>query len=234
LSEGEQRVVSLAAFLADSEGGGATAPFIFDDPISSLDQDYEEATVKRLVTLAKKRQVIVFTHRISLLTFLEDVAESEGIKPRVVGLQKESWGTGEPSTPPLFAMKPDKVINLLLNDRVPRARKVLADEGTEAYSIQAKAICSEIRVAIERLVESTLLNGIVLRFRRPVNTLNKLDKLSKIKPADCKLIDDLMTEYSKYEHSQSGEAPVAMPDPDQLERDLRRLQVWQEEFSKRV
>ena len=48
LSEGERRIVSLAAFLADVEGIEANTPFVFDDPISSLDQDYEEAVVARL------------------------------------------------------------------------------------------------------------------------------------------------------------------------------------------
>ena len=48
LSEGEFRIISLAAFLADSEGRGAKTPFVFDDPISSLDQPYEEATARRL------------------------------------------------------------------------------------------------------------------------------------------------------------------------------------------
>jgi energy-coupling factor transporter ATP-binding protein EcfA2 len=233
LSEGEARVVSLAAFLADSEGGDATAPFIFDDPISSLDQDFEEAAVRRLIALAKKRQVIVFTHRISLLTFLRDMAKAEGIEPLVVGLRKEPWGTGEPSTPPLFSMKPAQAINLLINDRVPRARKALAEGGNEAYDIQAKAICSEIRIVIESLVESTLLNGIVTRFRRAVNTMGKLDKLAEIKPDDCKFLDDMMTEYSKYEHSQSDEAPVAPPDADNLVEDLMKLKTWEAEFSKR-
>jgi len=45
LSEGEFRIVSLAAFLADVEGKNGRATFVFDDPISSLDQDFEEATV---------------------------------------------------------------------------------------------------------------------------------------------------------------------------------------------
>jgi energy-coupling factor transporter ATP-binding protein EcfA2 len=43
LSEGENRIVSIAAFLADVTGKSNQAPFIFDDPISSLDQTYEEA-----------------------------------------------------------------------------------------------------------------------------------------------------------------------------------------------
>jgi hypothetical protein len=77
LSEGESRIVSLAAFLADVEGRQGKAPFIFDDPISSLDQDYEEAAVVRLVELSKNRQVIVFTHRLSLLTLLEEAEEKK-------------------------------------------------------------------------------------------------------------------------------------------------------------
>ena len=62
LSEGEFRIISLAAFLADVEGHANRATFVFDDPISSLDQYYEEATARRLVDLSISRQVIVFTH----------------------------------------------------------------------------------------------------------------------------------------------------------------------------
>src|SRR5439155_5929644 len=74
LSEGERRAVSLAAFAADVEGNEADAPIVFDDPISSLDQDFEESVVARLIALTKKRQVIVFTHRLSTLAILEDAA----------------------------------------------------------------------------------------------------------------------------------------------------------------
>lgn len=49
LSEGEFRMVSLAAFLADVEARKDGAPFVFDDPISSLDHMFEEATARRLV-----------------------------------------------------------------------------------------------------------------------------------------------------------------------------------------
>lgn len=67
LSEGEHRIIALASFFADVIGGNNTNPFVFDDPISSLDQQYEEKIVERLVELSKTRQVIVFTHRLSLL-----------------------------------------------------------------------------------------------------------------------------------------------------------------------
>ena len=232
LSEGERRVVSLAAFLADVGGIEASTPFVFDDPISSLDQDYEESVVARLVALAKTRQVIVFTHRLSLLTLLEAALEAAGANVRVVSLNREPWGSGEPGDTPFPARKPKAALNGLL-DAVKRARKVLNDTGTADYEIHAKAICRDTRIMLERLVEDTLLNGVVLRFRRSVQTDNRIAQLGKIQTADCKLIDDMMTKYSRYEHSQSKEAPVALPPPDEIAADLVTLQTWYKAFTDR-
>ena len=233
LSEGERRVVSLAAFVADVEGIDANTPIVFDDPITSLDQDFEESVVARLVALAKKRQVIAFTHRLSMLTHLEDAAKLAGIATRTVALNREPWGTGEPGETPFAARKPDKVINGLLNERLARARKVLTDNGKAEYDLHAKAICSDVRILVERLVEDTLLNEVVRRFRRAVHTQNRIGGLAKIKPEDCQMIDELMTKYSRYEHSQPNEATVPLPEPDDIAADLTRLQVWLKEFSER-
>ena len=232
LSEGEFRIISLAAFVADVEGSANKSTFIFDDPITSLDQEYEEATVNRLVELSKSRQVIVFTHRLSMLAMLEEMAGKNAVEVNVIGLQRETWGAGEPREAPLPAQKPKKAINSLIN-RVAEAKKTQNNTGQEAYELIAKGICSEIRITLERLVENDLLADVVHRFRREIHTKNKLNKLSKITPEDCKYIDDLMTEYSKYEHSQSNETPVAPPDPDKLDADLKALKDWRDEFEKR-
>ncbi len=232
LSEGEFRIISLAAFLADVEGHANKASFVFDDPISSLDQDYEEATARRLVELSKARQVIVFTHRLSMLALLEGEASKNGLVPNVIGLEREPWGAGEPIGPPLQAQKPKKTINLLIA-RVKEARKILADKGKQEYDWIAKGICSEIRITLERLIENDLLADVIQRFRRSITTQGKLHKLAKITASDCKYMDDLMTKYSRYEHSQPGEAPVPLPDPDELEVDLTALAKWRDEFEKR-
>lgn len=232
LSEGERRVVSLAAFLADVEGIEANTPFVFDDPISSLDQDYEEAVVARLVSLAKKRQVIVFTHRLSLLTMLDDALEAAGMKAAVVAVNREPWGTGQPGEAPFPARKPKAALNAL-NDAVNRARKVLNEQGQAAYDLHAKAICRDFRIMVERLVEESLLGGVVLRFRRSVQTDGRISQLGKIQPSDCKLVEEMMTKYSRYEHSQSVEAPVAIPQPDDIAADVATLQAWLKEFSDR-
>lgn len=233
LSEGEFRIVSLAAFLADVDSDESTAAFIFDDPISSLDQDFEEATAARLIRLCAKRQVIVFTHRLSLLAMLEDTAEKAEVDCRVVSLQRESWGTGEPAGPPLPAQKPKTALNALSGERLARARRVQKDQGSAAYAIESKALCSDIRITIERLIELELLADVVQRFRRPINTQGKIGKLARINSTDCNFLDGMMTKYSRYEHAQPREAPVALPEPDEIEKDLKRLKEWQTEFSNR-
>lgn len=231
LSEGERRVVSLAAFVADVEGIEASTPIVFDDPITSLDQDFEESVVARLVTLAKKRQVIVFTHRLSLLTLLEEAAKAV-VATRVVALNREPWGTGQPGETPFAARRPEKVINGL-NDWLARARKIYTDSGKAEYDLHAKGICCDVRILVERLVEDALLNEVIRRSRREVQTKNRIVGLAKIKPEDCQLIDELMTKYSRYKHSQSNEAPVQLPEPDEIAADLTRLQIWLKEFSER-
>jgi len=233
LSDGEFRIVSLAAFLADIEGHPVKAPLIFDDPISSLDQDFEEAAVKLFVKLCETRQVIVFTHRLSLLALLQTAADKESIKYHVISLEREAWGCGEPCEPPLPAQKPQNAINSLI-DRVTKARKVLDENGKAEYQIYAQSICSDLRKTLERVIELELLSEVVQRFRRDVQTKNKLHKLAAISNGDCTFLDNLMTEYSKYQHSQSYETPVLHPGPDQLQGDLIRLKEWVEDFKKRT
>lgn len=230
LSEGELRVVSLAAFLADVTGKQQAAPLVFDDPISSLDQSFEEAVVQRLVNLSSDRQVIVFTHRLSLVALLQEYRKRKGCEPSVVCVRSEPWGTGEPGDTLLFAKKPDKALNVLLNENLAKARKAYDEEGQLAYTPVAKAICTEFRILLERIIECDLLADVVQRFRRAVTTQGKLAKLAHIKAEDCKFLDDMMTKYSRLEHSQPNEAPVAIPLPSELKMDLEKLRDWRTAF----
>lgn len=233
LSEGELRVVSIAAFLADVAINQDNAAFIFDDPISSLDQDYEEKTAYRLAKMSKTRQVIVFTHRLSLLHLLESAAKKASVAFRIVSLSRQPWGAGEPGEVPLTVQNPTKALNLLINERLPKARKVFEQHGTQEYQPLAKALCSDFRIIVERMIENDLLADVVQRFRRPINTMGKIQNLAKISTADCKYMDDIMTKYSRYEHAQPDEAPVPLPEPPELDTDLRGLKSWQDAFNVR-
>lgn len=230
LSEGEARIIALAAFLADVTGGSNNNPFIFDDPISSLDQTYEEKTVKRLVELSVTRQVIVFTHRLSLLGQLIDEADG---KIKTIGIRKEHWGTGEIGETPIFAKKPDKVLKTFAQEKLTVAQKIYEQNGYDTYYPHGKMLCSDLRILIERIVEIYLLADVVQRHRRAVNTMGKIENLAKITSDDCAMIDKFMTKYSYYEHSQPIEVPVEIPTPDNIKQDISELLIWIEEFSGR-
>lgn len=231
LSDGEKRIVSLAAFLADVTGREIRVPFIFDDPISSLDQDFEENVTDRLVELSKERQVIVFTHRLSLLSLLSDkVGDGE---PETICISREPWGTGNPDNFPINCKNPVPALNELSNTYIAKARKIYEEQGTSQYSIYAQSICSSFRTLIEKSVERILLADIVQRHRRAITTKGKIYNLKKIQEEDCKLFDDMMTKYSRYEHSQSVEMPIELPKPEDFEADVRTMLDWYNEFKKR-
>ncbi|MEM6483410.1 MAG: AAA family ATPase [Pseudomonadota bacterium] len=232
LSEGENRIVSLAAFLADVTGKSNRAPFIFDDPISSLDQSYEEAVVQRLIELSKDKQVIVFTHRLSLLGTIRHFAEKKAIKLDVISIRSADWGTGEPAPIPLSQSDIKTALNTLMNQRYQDAKKASENSEFEHAEILLKSMCSDFRTLVERSIENDLLCGVVQRFQRPVHTL-KLKDLGKLKSTDCDLLDSLMTKYWGFEHSQPTESPVELPKPDELLADMAALKTWRDEYAKR-
>jgi energy-coupling factor transporter ATP-binding protein EcfA2 len=232
LSEGENRIVSIAAFLADVTGKSNYAPFIFDDPISSLDQNYEEAVVKRLIGLSQDKQVIVFTHRLSLLGTVLHFAEQKTIMPDVVSIRSADWGTGEPAPIPLSQCDIKSALNTLMNQRYQDAKKASENGEFDREESDVKSICSDFRVLVERSIENDLLCGVVQRFQRPIHTL-KLKHLAKLRDTDCNLLDSLMTKYSVFEHSQPTESPVELPKADDLLVDMTSLKTWREEYMKR-
>lgn len=245
LSEGETRIVTLAAFLADMSGSSDPSPFIFDDPISSLDQSFEERVVSRLVELSKSRQVVVFTHRLSLLTLIENTidrlkgqAKMEG-KEAHVTLHIQSlrrMGKVAGITNPLISIRdanPQSAANRLRDEAVPQLAKLHAAGLAEEYEERAKSVCSDFRILVERCVEKVLMNDVLTRFRRSVETKNKIGALAKITPEDCQFVDTLMTRYSSFEHSQPDELPAELPDFEEIKKDVVALASWIEGFKKR-
>jgi energy-coupling factor transporter ATP-binding protein EcfA2 len=244
VSEGENRIISLAAFLADMTAVNLPTPFIFDDPISSLDQDFEERVVERLVDLAKTRQVIVFTHRLSLLTLIEDAvqhtteaAKAANIPPsialQVTAIRSLGIHKGLVGDLGVREGKPQKGFLKILQDEIPALRKFYDLGMVNEVDHSAKKICSEFRILLEITVERVLLNNVVKRFRRSITTLNRITSLAKINLADCELIDELVTKYSCFEHSQPVDIGAQLPTPDEFQQDVQAVLTWMSDFEKR-
>ncbi|MFA5762744.1 MAG: chromosome segregation protein SMC [Bacilli bacterium] len=239
LSEGENRIVALAAFLADMTGSDQTTPFIFDDPISSLDQEYEERVVERLVDLARTRQVVIFTHRLSLLALLEDATEAAKrvateIAPTlsIVTLRRIGTEVGMVDELDVRHKKPRSGFAVLRDQKIPQIRKHMEVGNATAYESALKMVCGDFRVLIERTIEKVMLDGLMERFRRSMQT-KQIMTLAKINADDCALIDVMMTKYSRFEHSQPDELASNPPSPDELATDLDKVITWIDEFGKR-
>jgi energy-coupling factor transporter ATP-binding protein EcfA2 len=237
LSDGERRIIALAAFIADVVDKPYAAPFIFDDPISSLDHDYEWSVATRLAELAQQRQVLVLTHRLSLFGAMEDAAKKLGDTWKDRHLHQhciESFNgvSGHPANQDATTANTKTANNILIN-RLNDAKKAGDTSGASAYRALAQGICSDFRKLIERTVEDDLLNQVVRRHRRSVQTDNRLSILTHISSDDCTFFDRLMTNYSCYEHSQSTETPVVIPEEAELRFDLEALKTWREGFKKR-
>lgn len=71
LSEGEQKVIALADFIAETNITTINKGIIFDDPVNSLDHKRKEIIAQRLVNLSDYKQVIVFSHDITFVKYLE-------------------------------------------------------------------------------------------------------------------------------------------------------------------
>ncbi|MDU9393144.1 AAA family ATPase [Pseudomonas sp. zfem002] len=237
LSEGERRIISLAAFLADVADKPGSAPFIFDDPISSLDHDFEWLVACRLGELARTRQVIVFTHRLSLYGAMEDVAKKAGDtwrKQHYRSLCIESFANaaGQLADPETWNSNTSAASNILKN-RLQAANKAAETGGAATYKALAQGICSDFRKLLERSVEEDLLNGVVIRHRRSVTTMNKLSPLQNMLVDELRTIDTLMTKYSFFEHSQSSETPAAIPESEELLSDIESLITWRSSMKTR-
>ncbi|MDD5792737.1 MAG: hypothetical protein PUD22_09165 [Erysipelotrichaceae bacterium] len=224
LSEGENRVTSLAAFFAEASGRSEITPLIVDDPISSLDYNYETKVIDRLVNAARERQVIVFTHRISMVVGISDRAKVEGIAYDEVTLLSSRNRKGVPSDNSSIGGKVKKQLNILINGKLKKLKSL--DELEDEYTVLFHNVCQEFRNIVEKSVEDVLLAEVVKRFRKDIQTKNRLDKLSKITDEDLKLIDRLMTKYSYYDHSMSDETPLIEMSVGELERDLLELKDW--------
>jgi len=62
LSDGEQKAVGLALFLAEIESQNDKSPIVFDDPVTSIDHEIAHSLAKRFLEISLERQIIIFTH----------------------------------------------------------------------------------------------------------------------------------------------------------------------------
>lgn len=234
LSEGEQKVISLSAFLAEIKTFKNNAPIILDDPVSSLDHIYREKIAERLAKEALTRQVITFTHDISLIMEIEgkcdDIALSLGKGPArsTFTIRRNGSDSGF-----CYSKAPWRGMNTAQRsqhlDEDVHAIKVLYESDVDNYNQRVALLYCLLREAWESLIEQDLFCQIVTRGRNSVQTL-RLDQLS-IQPTDANIITKQMTKASNwmFGHDKSRALTENRPAPTEVLEDIAKLRAFSKE-----
>ena len=227
LSEGEQKVIALADFLAEASLRQIPAPLIFDDPVNSLDYRRIGEVSGRIAALAEERQVIVFTHNIwlavELLSRFEEKREAcayyrvsdEGGKGTIVKGVHPRWDT---------VKKTMGKINKALQD-------AKAAEGEQRAAFVEHAY-SWIRTWCEVVVEEEFFGGVLGRYAPNVS----MGKLENVKPE--RLATAIAAVNPIFEkacrimegHSQPLESLGVAPSLKDAEEDWGKLQKARDDY----
>lgn len=235
LSEGEQRALALACFLAEIGGYDPRYGIIIDDPVSSLDHLRIRKVAHRLVAEAKKgRQVIIFTH--NLVFFNEVVSEAARagdaaplIKSVVTKTQSEGFGVIRENSEPWVADLNARIETLR---KRAKALRSVTDFDTDEYRRQAKDFYSDLRESWERAVEELVLAKTVVRFVPDVMT-GRLKDVT-VTDEDYRIIFFAMKRASERSgHDMSAGRDIPQPVPDDMEADLKVLDDFRIEVKKR-
>lgn len=232
LSEGEQRAIAIASFMAEVRLGKGRGGIVLDDPVSSLDHRRRWEVAERLAKESLVRQVVVFTHDIYFLLILQQKVNEVGATLTKNYIRKTRDGYGVHS-----GDLPYEVLGTI--DRLGRLRQMVVDvrkaakEGDEDLQRHLTTQCyGKLRLAWERCIEEVLLNGAVVRFGEGVSTQRL--KGVMVTDDDYREIEVGMSKASKFEHDPAaavGRLPV--PDPDELSADIERLETWRDKVNKR-
>ncbi|MBY6063311.1 AAA family ATPase [Pseudidiomarina sediminum] len=230
-SEGEQRCIAIAAFLAEMKADNRDSTVIFDDPVNSLSHQWSSRVAARLVDESKKRQVVVFTHDIVFFKLLLEQAELQDAEHNSIALVRNKKYAGlVKDFAPWEALTTGKRLKVL-NVEFQKLRKIEANETEDEFRKASRHFYGLLRESWERLVEEKLLNKVVNRFERGVYT-QRLSRLVDITDADIARVDNAMTKCSTYFTGHDSSAGVGDPYPtiDEVSHDLEDIKMFLEEL----
>mgnify|MGYP001182460732 CR=1 FL=1 len=231
LSEGEQKIASLAGLLAELDTAKHQNGLILDDPVTSLDHQYRKNIAKRLVQEAKERQVVIFTHDIAFLFDLEFFAKELNVPTHLQNIRKDGKKSGIIfNTNPWHAQNVKARIKTLSDDVDTLKSKNLNGDD---YNHEAGIIYGRIRETWERTVEEVLFNEVVTRFGQGIQT-QRLNGVT-VDDADFSKISFEMSKCSKYMigHDKSLSLSDDRPKVDEIKTDISAISQFVKDINKK-
>lgn len=223
LSEGEQKVLALADFLAESRMRGVKAPVVFDDPITSLDYRRLEEVSRRIHELSETHQVVLFTHNIMFASTLIALRQSKGRRCKYYEVRdgEPEKGILAPDVEPRFDQPAD------IAKRINKHIELCA---TAEPAVQDALIAQSydlIRSWCEAFVEQELLKNVTQRYRANIMMTRlgavRVDLFASTASVITRLFDKACRNLTS--HSQGLENLNTKPTLSELKDDWSKAQA---------
>jgi AAA domain len=221
LSTGEQTALATAFFLAELRVSNERSAILLDDPVSSLDHQRREHIATRLVEEAAKRQVVVLTHDLVFVYYLQEKAEELGVELHGQALERRYHDVGVVSADlPWEARSPMARAKALRHELKIRLNP-LYKGNDPLYEAEAQRWKLELRKAYERMIEVYVLGNTVERQVRSIRVHN----LHRVRwtPEIAREIDAAVKELSGGAHQEPLAQQRAAVRPERLEAMLERF-----------
>src|SRR5690606_3793000 len=179
LSEGEQKVIAIADFLAEMQLSEINRGIIFDDPVTSLDHSRKETIAQRLVEESDIKQVIIFSHDIVFIKYLENHGKNKYKTDKtkvavhsIVSSGRETIGVIELQNTPLKD-------STYTNSHIPKQYHIRAKKEPDRSFAQnlIRSGYGALRSCYEGIVVTKLLASTVQRY----DTLVRVPNIRNVK-----------------------------------------------------
>lgn len=222
LSEGEQKVIAMADFLAEMQLSEVNRGIIFDDPVTSLDEKRKSEIAERLVKEALQKQVIVFTHDLVFVSSLIGHCKESNIIndchwiENVDGSQPGTiWLRNTPS------FEKDYKTSGKAQGYYDEAQKIAPAQRED----KIKSGFAALRTSYETQVVFGLFKGVVQRFeeRVSVDSLKSVFFTTEIRDE----ILDSFYQCCRYMegHSHSDKYAYKKPELENLNEEIQRFNI---------
>ncbi|MFT7111138.1 MAG: hypothetical protein ACI843_002817 [Psychrobacter glaciei] len=227
-SEGEQRCIAIASFLAEMKADARESAVIFDDPVNSLSHQWCVKVAERLVRESLERQVVVFTHDLVFYKLMLEMTErlsQENVGYISLERSKDCAGIVR-TNPPWDALTTSRRVKVL-NTKLRQLRSIHTSGTETEFRDATRPFYGLLREAWERLVEEKLLNKVVSRFERGV----QIQRLNRVCDIDQTDLDKINVAYDKCCNNFTGHdsaTPMGhlYPTIDEVVADLDCIKIY--------
>lgn len=234
LSEGEQTSLGFAGFLTEAHFDASKSALIFDDPVSSLDHMKRESVARRIVELARERQVVVFTHDIAFTMLLRKAAEESNVPFGTRSIEKRrKKGPGYTTlVHPWTARDANQRVETLRQEVMALLR---TEEGMseEDYQRETEKIAVHMSQTWERIISQVVAEPLV-DYKSLEVRVGKLRVIGRITNEDVKTYDDSYHRISGWasRHDPHPELNYSPPTIKQLNDEIEVIARWLKKVKK--